>query len=134
MTGSRPDYTVDFSQGQHCCRCNNTDMKKKKIIFLRRIFCVSIVALVVFIIIKMKGIHLLCGNVTTTFSDMEYDDGTFLIRTGNELYMDPSLDINGVKSNYKVTIKEGDSVCVVCKVSSKEISPKSIRIYWIFRL
>lgn len=82
----------------------------------------------------MKGIHLLCGNVTTTFSDMEYDDGTFLIRTGNELYMDPSLDINGVKSNYKVTIKEGDSVCVVCKVSSKEISPKSIRIYWIFRL
>lgn len=57
-----------------------------------------------------------------------------LIRADKELYMDPFLDINGVKSNYKVTIKEGDSVCAVCKVSSKEISPKTIRIYFIFRL
>ena len=113
----------------------NTDMKKRKIIFLRGILCTFIVALVVvFIIIKMKGIHFLCGSVTTTFSDIEYDDGTFLIRADNELYMDPFLDINGVKSNYKVTIKEGDSVCAVCKVSSKEISPKTIRIYFIFRL
>ena len=48
--------------------------------------------------------------------------------------MDPFLDINDVKSKYNVTIEEGDSICAVCKVDSKEIAPAIITIYYIFRL
>ena len=116
----------------------NANMKKKKISVLRIILCAFIIVfIVVFLIIikmKMEGIHILSGSVTTTFLDTEYDDGTFLISVGNRLYMDPFLDINGVKSKYNVTIEEGDSICAVCKVDSKEIAPAIITIYYIFRL
>lgn len=116
----------------------NANMKKKKISVLRIILCAFIIVfIVVFLIIikmKMEGIHILSGSVTTTFLDTEYDDGTFLISAGNRLYMDPFLDINDVKSKYNVTIEEGDSICAVCKVDSKEIAPAIITIYYIFRL
>lgn len=116
----------------------NANMKKKKISVLRIILCAFIIVfIVVFLIIikmKMEGIHILSGSVTTTFLDTEYDDRTFLISVGGRLYMDPFLDINDVKSKYNVTIEEGDSICAVCKVDSKEIAPAIITIYYIFRL
>lgn len=87
----------------------NANMKKKKISVLRIILCAFIIVfIVVFLIIikmKMEGIHILSGSVTTTFLDTEYDDGTFLISVGNRLYMDPFLDINGVKCRFYAACK-----------------------------
>lgn len=74
------------------------------------------------------------GKVTTYFEDMKYNDGTFLIDTSSSIYMDPSFTLESVRVQFHMELQESDNVYIFCKISSREIAPTIIKIFYIIRL
>lgn len=87
----------------------------------------------IFIIFKKNDLHLIHGEITNSFSDIEYDNGFFLIKAKSGLYMDSSKTLDSVNSQFHSDMKIGDSVYVICKMDVIEIAPGPIDIYYMFK-
>lgn len=113
-------------------------MKVLQQIFVRIIICILILILIlgitIIIFLKKNNIHMIHGKVTTHFGDMEYNDGTFLIDTSSSIYMDPSFTLESAKAQFHIELRESDNVYTFCKISSREIAPIVIKIFYIIRL
>ena len=112
-------------------------MKTKRANKYKVLFIISGIIIIIFglyVYGKIEGYHIIQGKITTSFLDMNYEDGTFLINSENSLYIDPSLNIDSVKEKFKISVNEEDTVLVVCKMSSHETAPKAIKIYFIIKV
>ena len=81
-----------------------------------------------------KDITILHGKVTSVFGEVQYEDGTFLIKINLSLYMDSSLKLQSANAKFNTNISVGDWVYVICKTYSIEITPKPIDIYFMICL
>lgn len=110
---------------------------KKKIFFAisSTLFLILLsLSIYIFITCAKKDITILHGKVTNVFEDVQYEDGTFLIKTNSSLYMDSSLKLQSANAKFNTNIRVGDQVYVICKTHSIEIAPKPIDIYFMIHL
>lgn len=108
--------------------------KERKYVLIIIIISVLVLGLEMINFLKKNGLHLLHARVTTRFEEIEYKDGTFLLEAAGNIYIDTSLNLEFVKEQFHVGLKEGDDVYVLCKIYSEEIAPVNLKIYYIIQL
>lgn len=96
------------------------------------LFLIAFLAIFVFFIFKKNDLHILRGEITDTFYDFRYSDGSFLLETESGLYMDSLVTLDSINEKFHSNVQIGDLVYVVCKIDPHEISPQCIDIYYIF--
>lgn len=95
---------------------------------------VSIMLILTISISKRNNIYFLRGKVINTFEGTVYSDGTFLIETDHDLYMDSFKTLDSINEKFKTNIQIGDVVYVLAKRNTTiEIAPGPIKIYWMFK-
>lgn len=83
-------------------------------------------------ILKKNNIIFFQGTVINTFEETVYSDGTFLIETEYELYMDSFQTLESINKKKRTNIQVGDVVYVLAQKSVIEIAPVPIKIYLMF--
>ena len=110
--------------------------KKIKTVLIVLIICLilSIIASVIDFIVS-NNIHLAKTVVIQSSGSLEQPDGSFMIiKDEYGPLMDSSVDFKTAAERWNLALEYGDSVFVIYRLLSYEISPQPIEIYFMIKL